>query len=93
MAELWEEKIPYNDAENTYVPQIMAYPANSKGAVIVFPGGGYGMKADHEGPVIGEWLQAGDNRVCCRLPRCAVPPSGGACGRYACGKGGKIFFG
>ena len=58
MAELWEEKIPYNDAENTYVPQIMAYPANSKGAVIVFPGGGYGMKADHEGPVIGEWLQA-----------------------------------
>ena len=58
MANLWETKIPYNDSENDYVPQITAYPASSKGAVIVFPGGGYGMKADHEGPVIGEWLQS-----------------------------------
>lgn len=58
MAELWHEKIPYNDTENNYIPTITAYPASSKGAVIIFPGGGYGMKADHEGPVIGEWFQS-----------------------------------
>lgn len=58
MAELWETKIPYNDEENNFVPQIKAYPANSKGAVVVFAGGGYAFKADHEGPVMGEWLQA-----------------------------------
>ena len=58
MAELWETKIPYNDEENNFIPQIKAYPANSKGAVVVFAGGGYVCKADHEGPVMGEWLQA-----------------------------------
>lgn len=57
MAELWENGIPFNDKEHDFVPKITAYPAESKGAVIVFPGGGYGMKAAHEGPVIGEWLQ------------------------------------
>ncbi len=58
MAELWEGVIPYNDEENTFVPQITAYPAESKGAVIIFPGGGYGMKALHEGPVMAEWFQS-----------------------------------
>ena len=58
MTELWEEKIPYNDAENSFVPEITAYPAGSKGAVVIFPGGGYGCKASHEGPVIGEWFQS-----------------------------------
>lgn len=57
MAMLWESKIPYNDKENTFVPQITAYPAESKGAVVIFAGGGYGAKAAHEGPVMAEWLQ------------------------------------
>ncbi len=57
MALLWENKIPYNDKDNTFQPQITAYPASSKGAVIVFAGGGYSMKATHEGPVMAEWLQ------------------------------------
>jgi acetyl esterase/lipase len=58
MADLWGEKIPYNNDENNFVPKITEYPAKSKGAVIVFPGGGYAMKADHEGPVMAEWLQS-----------------------------------
>lgn len=58
MALLWENGIPYDDKEIGFEPQIKAYPAESKGAVIVFPGGGYQMKAAHEGPVIGEWLQS-----------------------------------
>ncbi len=41
-----------------FMPQITEYPANSKGAVIVFPGGGYGMRADHEGSVTAKWLQS-----------------------------------
>lgn len=57
MAELWEGKIPYNGNGLDYVPQITAYPAESKGAVIVFAGGAYAMKAAHEGPAIGEWFQ------------------------------------
>ncbi|MDD6763182.1 MAG: alpha/beta hydrolase [Clostridiales bacterium] len=58
MANLWDEKIPYNDEKNDFVPGITAYPAQSKGAVAIFPGGGYGMKANHEGQVIAEWLQS-----------------------------------
>ncbi len=58
MAELWDGKIPYNDGENDYVPQITAYPAKSKGAVVIFAGGGYAMKANHEGPVMAEWLRS-----------------------------------
>lgn len=58
MANLWEEKIPYNDVENNFVPKITAYPAESKGAVVVFPGGGYCGRANHEGPEIGQWLQS-----------------------------------
>ena len=58
MAALWEGVIPYNDEENNFVPQITAYPAESKGAVIIFPGGGYIGRAEHEGPVIAEWFQS-----------------------------------
>lgn len=58
MADLWDGIIPYNDEENDFVPGITAYPAKSKGAVVIFAGGGYAMKADHEGPVMAEWLQA-----------------------------------
>lgn len=57
MASLWERVIPYNEGELDFVPSITAYPAESKGAVVVFAGGGYVMKAAHEGPAMGEWLQ------------------------------------
>ena len=57
MASLWERVIPYNEGELDFVPSITAYPAESKGAVVVFAGGGYAMKAAHEGPAMGEWLQ------------------------------------
>ncbi|MGN0181563.1 MAG: alpha/beta hydrolase [Candidatus Ornithomonoglobus sp.] len=58
MAELWGGKIPYNDKEHDFVPSITAYRAESKGAVVIFAGGGYAMKANHEGPVMAEWLQS-----------------------------------
>ena len=54
MENLWNDVIPYwneefIEADETAVrkPTITAYPANSKGAVIIFPGGGYVMRADH----------------------------------------------
>jgi acetyl esterase/lipase len=56
-SELWETQIPYNDEENNFIPKITAYPAASKGAVIVFAGGGYEMKAEHEGAVMGNWFR------------------------------------
>lgn len=55
-SKLWE-KMPYSMGNDDFVPTISAYRADSKGAVIVFPGGGYVMKAEHEGAVIGEWFQ------------------------------------
>ena len=61
MHELWGMEIPYNDKENKFIPKITAYHAGSKGAVIIFAGGGYCMKAEHEGPVMGEWLR--DNGI------------------------------
>ena len=58
MSRLWEGAVPYDSKESDFVPGITAYPAESKGAVIVFAGGGYAMKAAHEGPAMGEWLQS-----------------------------------
>ncbi len=55
---LWGRAIPYNTEELTYVPAITPYPARSDGCVVVFAGGGYAMKAEHEGPVICEWLNS-----------------------------------
>lgn len=53
---LWEN-IPYYDASEDFIPVISAYRADSKGAVIIFPGGAYAMKAEHEGAVMAEWFQ------------------------------------
>ena len=60
---LWPGDAPLargNTAED--IPALTPYAATSKhggptGAVIVCPGGGYGMRADHEGGPIAEWLQ------------------------------------
>ena len=65
MENLWNDAIPYwneefIEADETAVrkPTITAYPANSKGAVIIFPGGGYVIRADHEGTAYAKWLQS-----------------------------------
>lgn len=58
MSKLWNTKIPYFNDEADFIPEITEYPANSKGAVIVFAGGGYGMRAEHEGPQMAQWLQS-----------------------------------
>lgn len=55
---LWGKKIPYYNEEIDFIPQITAYPSDSKGAVIVFPGGGYGGRAEHEGSVIAKWFNS-----------------------------------
>lgn len=58
MSKLWSKEIPHFNKEIDFVPEITEYPAKSKGAVIVFAGGGYGFKAEHEGAGYGEWLQS-----------------------------------
>lgn len=58
MIKLWNGEIPYNNPEIDFVPSITEYPAKSKGAVIIFAGGGYGFKAEHEGDGYGKWLQS-----------------------------------
>ncbi|MBM7564134.1 alpha/beta hydrolase [Paenibacillus sacheonensis] len=60
LIELWPEGAPYaagtTDEDR---PALTPYPAaGSKGAVIVCPGGGYGMRADHEGEPIALWLNS-----------------------------------
>lgn len=55
---LWGDKIPYNTEELNFIPTITPYPSNSDGCIIVFAGGGYEMKAEHEGAVICEWLNS-----------------------------------
>jgi acetyl esterase/lipase len=59
--ELWPEGAPWargNTAED--IPAIKAFPVNGegRGAVVVCPGGGYGMRADHEGEPIAQWLNS-----------------------------------
>lgn len=55
---LWGDTIPYYMDEVDFIPTIEAYPAESKGAVIIFPGGGYTNRAPHEGATIAKWLQS-----------------------------------
>lgn len=60
MINLWEENIPGFEVEyEQKAPNITPYIIDTKkkhGAVIVCPGGGYYMKADHEGEPIALWL-------------------------------------
>ena len=52
---LWENPPYIGDTNNEFRPSITEYNVNdTKTAVIVCPGGGYGMKADHEGKPIAE---------------------------------------
>lgn len=57
MNKLWSKEIPYNTEELDFVPGIEEYICDgSKTAVVIFPGGGYGGKAEYEGKDIAEWL-------------------------------------
>lgn len=58
MIKLWSGEIPHNNPETDFVPYITEYPSNSDGAVIIFAGGGYGFRADHEGEGYAKWLQS-----------------------------------
>lgn len=58
---LWEGKAPEAQGENdTDVPTLTLYTTaknmQNGAAVVVCPGGGYGVLADHEGKPIAEWL-------------------------------------
>lgn len=55
---LWSKTIPYNDTENIFVPKLEEYVADSKGAVILFPGGSYAAKMEHEGLTMAKWLNS-----------------------------------
>ena len=55
---LWPGEAPYTaESPSQRQPSLMPYRVEgSKGAVVVLPGGGYCMKADHEGGVIAEMI-------------------------------------
>lgn len=55
---LWESSMPFEKKDVDFVPTIDVFEADSDGAVIVFPGGGYSHRAAHEGNTIGEWFQS-----------------------------------
>jgi len=55
---LWNNVMPHENPKSEQVPEIFEYPASSKGAVVVLPGGGYEMLAEHEGKAIAEWLNS-----------------------------------
>ncbi len=57
---IWDDgKMPYYDETNEFIPYLTPYTIDgAKGAVLVCPGGGYAMRAEHEGNVIAEWLNS-----------------------------------
>ncbi|WP_046176022.1 alpha/beta hydrolase [Domibacillus indicus] len=59
MIQLWENEAPFQ-LEGEEVPYMTAYPAGTKQgpAVLVFPGGGYQRRADHEGEPVAKWLNS-----------------------------------
>ena len=60
---LWPDTPPHFDAGDGFVPQLDLYPLTGQraaGAIVIFPGGGYGHRADHEGePVARMFNDAG----------------------------------
>src|SRR5579862_292993 len=59
---LWPEGAPHAKGnEIADKPWLDCYPlkgASPSPAVVVCPGGGYGMRADHEGKPVAEWLNS-----------------------------------
>ncbi len=55
---LWEGPAPYS-TEGGFQPSVMPYPVKgSRGAVVVCAGGGYRIKASHEGDAVARMLNA-----------------------------------
>ncbi len=71
---LWEKDTPgYIGGE---IPKITYYPSENKkgdGAVVIFPGGAYAMRADHEGRGYAEFL--GKNGIDCFVVDYRVSPN------------------
>lgn len=56
---LWNEKIPYFNAEVEFVPFLTPYIVEgAKTAVVICPGGGYANRAEHEGKGYAVWLNS-----------------------------------
>lgn len=63
MIPLWENQddIPFFDPENPFVPHLVPYTlesSNKLSCIIVFPGGGYTHRAQHEGEPVCKWLNS-----------------------------------
>ena len=57
----WEGKVSHDLLESDFIPSLTPFLLESDGptsAVIVCPGGGYGMRADGEGEPVARWLNA-----------------------------------
>ena len=58
---LWNNDIPYQSEESDFIPYLEPYLLETTapvGAVVVFPGGGYGNRADHEGTPIADFYNS-----------------------------------
>lgn len=83
---LWEKDTPYFDeSAGQSAPALTPFLVNSKekrGAVIVLPGGGYAIRADHEGAPIAQMInKAGVNAFVCSYrvaPYCQPVETGDA---------------
>lgn len=54
---LWNGDMPYAREEVDFEPYLTPYiREGATTAIVVCPGGGYGGRAEHEGNVVGEWL-------------------------------------
>lgn len=55
---LWNNEIPFQSEENDFCPYLETYlleTSSPAGALVIFPGGGYGQRAQHEGAPIAEF--------------------------------------
>lgn len=59
MIQLWEKEVPFQ-LEGKETPYMTAHLAGSGSApaIIIFPGGGYARRADHEGEPVAKWLNS-----------------------------------
>ena len=58
---LWDTQIPYQVEEDDFYPYMETHlldTTSAAGAIVIFPGGGYGGRADHEGSPIAEFFNS-----------------------------------
>lgn len=61
MIPLWENNIPSFDQNNPFTPYIEPYIISTNkptSCIIIFPGGGYTHRAQHEGEPVAKWLNS-----------------------------------